>query len=275
VKSRGIADGAAAAFEARAARAEVLAGATPAAAEPLRFAASLYRVQGALATNAEHLHGAQPLSGRLETDADRLLDGLGALLDFASLQGPAGLADQARSRSRETRTVARGRLLAWWQGESSSAEDYLSRAFLRPYAEVLTRLGGRPDRRLEPGRCPTCGGLPWIAARRAESDADGARRSLGCALCGGEWTFSRIRCPGCGEEDAARLPSFRTETHPAVRIEACEACRRYVKSLDLTADGRVVPEVDDLVSLSMDLWAGSQGFTRLEPGLAGSLPAGV
>jgi formate dehydrogenase accessory protein FdhE len=275
VKSRGVADGAAAAFEARAARAEVLAVSTPAAAEPLRFAASLYRVQGGLATNAERLHAAQPLTGRLETDADRLLDGLGALLDFASLHGPAGLAAQARSRSSETRTVARDRLLSWWQGESSSAEDYLTRALLRPYAEVLTRLGVRLDRRLEPGRCPTCGGLPWIAARRAESEADGARRSLGCALCGGEWTFGRLRCPGCGEEDAAKLPLFRTEPHPAVRIEACETCRCYVKSLDLTTDGRIVPEVDDLVSLSMDLWAGSQGFTRLEPGLAGSLPAGA
>src|SRR5262249_46136302 len=158
---------------------------------------------------------------------------------------PAGLADESRSRSRDTCIVARGRLLAWWHGETSSAEDYLSRAFLRPYAEVLARLGVRPGRLLEPGRCPTCGGLPWVAARRAESEADGARRWLGCALCGGEWSFSRIRCPGCGEEGAARLPSFRTETHPTVRIEACEACGRYVKSLDLTVDGRVVPEVDD------------------------------
>lgn len=30
-----------------------------------------------------------------------------------------------------------------------------------------------------------------------------------------------------------------------------------------------VPEVDDLLSMSLDLWAGSEGFTRLEPGLAG------
>jgi len=27
--------------------------------------------------------------------------------------------------------------------------------------------------------------------------------------------------------------------------------------------------VDDLVSLSMDLWAVEQGFTRIEPGLVG------
>jgi formate dehydrogenase maturation protein FdhE len=43
----------------------------------------------------------------------------------------------------------------------------------------------------------------------------------------------------------------------------------YVKSIDLTLDARPVPEVDELVSISMDLWAGEQGFERMEPGLAG------
>jgi formate dehydrogenase maturation protein FdhE len=42
-----------------------------------------------------------------------------------------------------------------------------------------------------------------------------------------------------------------------------------VKSIDLTQDARPLPEVDDLVSISMDLWAVEQGFERLEPGLAG------
>ena len=63
--------------------------------------------------------------------------------------------------------------------------------------------------------------------------------------------------------------SFGSETHPTVRIEACETCRRYVKSIDLTADARAVPEVDDLVSLGMDLWAQEQGYARVAPGLAG------
>ncbi len=65
------------------------------------------------------------------------------------------------------------------------------------------------------------------------------------------------------------LASFQAERHPAVRIEACETFRRYVKSLDLTLDARVIPEVDDLVSVAMDLWAAEQGYRRLAPGLAG------
>jgi len=56
-----------------------------------------------------------------------------------------------------------------------------------------------------------------------------------------------------------------------VRIEACESCRHYVKSIDLTVDGHAIPEVDDLASLSMDLWAAREGFERIEPGLAGRL----
>ncbi len=54
-----------------------------------------------------------------------------------------------------------------------------------------------------------------------------------------------------------------------MRIEACETCRRYVKSFDLSQDARPIPEVDDLGSLSLDLWARSEGFERIEPGLAG------
>jgi formate dehydrogenase maturation protein FdhE len=42
-----------------------------------------------------------------------------------------------------------------------------------------------------------------------------------------------------------------------------------VKSIDLTVDARPIPPIDDLVSLSMDLWATDEGYTRIEPGLAG------
>jgi FdhE protein len=256
-------------FERRAARAEALAAVAPAAAEPLRFAAGLYRVQGRFAAAVERHHAERPLSGRLEDDAGRLAGEVASLLDFAAEHGPPALAEDAQARAREEAAVARSRLLAWWTGGRGSDEDYLSRAALRPYVEALAALRLTPDRLRRPGHCPFCGGAPWIAARRAASDGDGGQRVLGCALCGGEWAVGRIRCVCCEEEDPEKLPSFQSQTHPTVRIEACEACRRYVKSLDLTLDARAIPEVDDLVSLSMDLWAAREGFTRIEPGLAG------
>jgi FdhE protein len=140
---------------------------------------------------------------------------------------------------------------------------------LQPYARFLRERGiapGRPE-----GPCSICGGAPWVAARRGGGGAnsDGSQRSLICALCALEWDMSRIRCPACGEEDPRKLPNYAAPEHPAARIEACETCRVYVKSIDLSNDARPLPEVDDLVSISMDLWAVEQGFERLEPGLAG------
>jgi FdhE protein len=108
-----------------------------------------------------------------------------------------------------------------------------------------------------------------IALRRCKPDSHGAKRHLCCALCGGEWDFSRIRCPACEEDDPEKLPAFQGAPYPLVRIEACDVCKRYVKSLDLTLDARPIPEVDDLVSISLDLWAIEQGYSRIEPGIAG------
>ena len=147
--------------------------------------------------------------------------------------------------------------------------DYLSRALLRPYVEVLARRKLAPDRFRRPGHCPFCGGAAWISSRKSAPDAESGFRYLGCSLCGLEWNFGRIACPACGEEDPHKLPNFRSDSHPAVRIESCETCRRYVKSIDLTLDARPIPPIDDLLSLSMDLWAVEEGFVRLEPGLAG------
>ena len=157
----------------------------------------------------------------------------------------------------------------YWSGASTSGDDYLSRAILRPYVETLRSIPTPPDRFHKQGRCPFCGGSPSVGVRREGSLMEGARRLLACALCGGEWPFARILCPSCFETDPVKLPSFSAPPHSRVRIEACETCRRYVKSIDLSEDARPIPEVDDLLSLSLDLWAVAEGFQRIEPGLAG------
>jgi hypothetical protein len=203
-----------AAFERRAARAEMLAGGSAPAEEPLRFAAGLYRAQARLASALERAHSEQPFSGRLRDDASRLLENTDEVIRYAARSGPPVLSEQAEARGGDDRPVACARLLAWWEGGRSSGEDYLSRALLRPYVEFLASRRIAPDRAHRPGHCPVCGGAPWIAARRAEADGDGARRSLGCALCGGDWSINRIRCPCCAEEDPARLPSFQSDAHP-------------------------------------------------------------
>jgi FdhE protein len=243
----------------------VLAASGDAAREPLTFAAGLFRAQ---AEAAAAIAAAQPLSGALGADLARVAEALRRVLVFAAERGPAAIAEAARAQGSARDDEARLRAY-WTTGHVGDArDDYLARAMLRPYVQVLAALDVQPDRPRPEGACSFCGGPPWIAARRP-TDGDAAQRYLGCALCGGEWNAHRLRCPACSEGDPSMLPSFQSDRHPAVRIEACDGCRRYVKSLDLTVDGRLIPEVDDLTSIAMDLWAGERGYTRVEPGLAG------
>jgi FdhE protein len=258
----------AAAFERRAARATALLASAPLVAEPLAFAAGLFRLQGRLAAAVLARHTDAAFSGAA-ADFPRLLDLLAPLLTYAVEKGPPELAEAAKARHADDDETARARFSVYWSGEREAREDYLTRAFLRPYAEVLAACGVTLERPRHPGHCPACGNAPVVSVRREVPESMGAARSLVCALCGTEWPFPRIRCAACQEEDPAKLPSYRAEPHPAVRIEACETCKHYVKSLDLTLDARPLPEVDDLVSLAMDLWAIEEGWTRLEPGWAG------
>jgi formate dehydrogenase maturation protein FdhE len=264
--SKGVAESA---FDRRSHRAELLVKESESARDPLRFAAGLYQAQGRMAGELESSHASSPLTGSLANDAERLVRAAPRLLRYAVESGPEALSNQARARMLDEPSVVRSRLLVYWTDDSHAREDYFSRALLRPYVEVLANLRISPDRRHRPGRCPFCGGPAWIASRRSDSGMDGALRLLGCALCGGEWQFNRGRCPCCSEEDPYKLPTFQSDAHPSVRIEACETCHRYVKSIDQTLDARTIPEVDDLLSLSMDVWASEAGFTRIEPGLAG------
>jgi formate dehydrogenase maturation protein FdhE len=234
------------ASRARALRALELARTSPSAREPLEFVAELCEAQ---ARAREELGGAAAWSGSLVRDGARLLEPLRPVA--------ACIAEPSLEE-----------LHSYWSGEATGADGFVARSLLRPYVELLRELEIAPDRPRAAGHCPFCGGAALLALRRGGAPGDGALRSLLCALCGLEWNIPRIRCPVCAEADPARLPVFSAAEYPAARIEACESCRRYLKSLELGAGNRVLPEVDELASLALDLWAQEQGFTR-EPNFAG------
>lgn len=174
--------------------------------------------------------------------------------------------EDAKNRLLDAGDIARTRLRVYW---SEGHQDYIARALLQPYAAALRARNIPPDRTHARGHCPFCGGSAWIGVRRSRPEAESGFRYLQCSLCGLEWNIGRIFCPSCFEEDPYKLPQFQSDVHRNVRIEACETCHRYIKSIDLTLDARPVPEIDDLLSLSMDLWAAEEGYTRIEPGIAG------
>jgi hypothetical protein len=55
------------------------------------------------------------------------------------------------------------------------------------------------------------------------------------------------------------------------RADTCAACHGYIKTFDLRAPGtkEVVPLVDDVATLPLDLWAQDRGFTGATLAFAG------
>ena len=54
-----------------------------------------------------------------------------------------------------------------------------------------------------------------------------------------------------------------------MRVEACDTCRHYIKTIDLTKDGRAVPVVDELAAIPLSLWAGENGYAKVSATLLG------
>jgi formate dehydrogenase accessory protein FdhE len=143
--------------------------------------------------------------------------------------------------------------------------EFIVRAFLQPYAEFLAAHYAAPPAIATHRVCPLCASSPMLGVLRIEGD--GGKRFLLCSLCLHEWEFRRILCPTCGEETENKLPVYVAEQFPHIRVEACDTCRYYLRTIDLTKDGRAVPIVDDLSALPLTLWADEHHYSRLSPNL--------
>ena len=76
-------------------------------------------------------------------------------------------------------------------------------------------------------------------------------------MCATEWPCGRILCPACGEESVDKLAIYTADQFRHVRVEACDTCGCYIKTVDLTKNGRAVPIVDELASIPLNLWPGT------------------
>jgi len=110
------------------------------------------------------------------------------------------------------------------------------------------------------GSCPQCAELPVAVVLQ-----EGRRRLL-CGVCFHQWEHAGTQCLACGGDSATILPDTTSQEFPYVAIETCRACRTYLKAI---GDGSAVPEVDELASVIVDLWASAQGFTKLQTNLFG------
>ena len=177
--------------------------------------------------------------------------------------------------ARRLRKAGEGRwreaLSSCWQNATdftpTGPESLLAWIFLQPYAACLADQAEHAPSIGSLAVCPFCSAKPVVGVLRPEGD--GGKRSLICSLCSTEWPFGRILCPACGEENVEKLAVYTASQFPHVRVEACDTCRRYIKTVDLTKNGHAVPIVDELATIPLNLWAEEHQYTKLQPDLLG------
>jgi hypothetical protein len=153
------------------------------------------------------------------------------------------------------------------QAEHNHFERFCAQAFLQPYAEFLADLAKVPAPPVRRPTCPYCGSLPVVGALRQEGD--GAKRSLVCSFCRTEWDYLRMACAACEESSEKNLCVYTCEAFPHVRVEACDTCRAYIKTIDLTKNGLAVPEVEELAAIPLTLWADEKGYEKVTQNIIG------
>jgi FdhE protein len=117
------------------------------------------------------------------------------------------------------------------------------------------------------GYCPVCGSEPFMAEMREEG-----ARFLVCSSCNFVWRFNRLKCPFCENEDHTKLRYFQTEKGgKAYRIDVCDNCKRYIKTIDINELGEeVIPIIEDAGTLYLDILAQKEGYTK--EGISSKLP---
>ena len=240
----------------RIARARQLVALHPAVADPLNFHAGVLEAQEELLDQWPSLNPGRDLAAALPGLIERVRG-------FAR---PA-LADELGKMSHDDADWP-NLLDDYWRTGGRSANDvgelvlFVMDTLIAPFAERNAQQRGPMNPREErPHDCPWCGSPPTVAMLREEGH--GARRSLLCGWCHQEWPAPRIRCLACDESRFEALPVFSAEEFSAVRVDLCETCHVYIKTIDLSRDGSALPLVDDLATLPLDLWARDQGYRRL------------
>lgn len=206
---------------------------------------------------------------RASIDPDRAAGDFFQLLTLVQAHGPAKLAGEAgrlRNLSRSQIRILIEQFLAAVDPVHDS-ESFFARIVLQPQAERRAQAKELQTAGVAGNRCPYCDARPQLAVIRPEGD--GGKRLLLCSLCQSEWEFRRILCPVCGETDHEKLPRYTADGIPAVRVEACDTCRTYLKSVDLTVDGLAVPVVDEIATAPLDLWAAEHDYRKIQPNLMG------
>jgi len=266
-------------YRARIDRAELLAERYPFADKILVFYGHLAGFQKELYEQLPKIWGKRavaPASGdlRAELNLDILLESFDRFLSLIESKAPGPLAAEARQLRKQGEREWSSVLTEYWRtglretASSGVLQEFLVRAFLQPCAEFIVGAMLPPVLPMTVCRCPRCDSLPLLGVLRPEGD--GGKRFLQCSFCSQDWEFRRILCAHCGEEQEQKLPVYVAEAFPHIRVECCDTCKHFLRTIDLTKDGNAVPIVDDLMAIPLHLWAEENGYKRIQGNLLGT-----
>jgi len=111
------------------------------------------------------------------------------------------------------------------------------------------------------GSCPVCGSLPCLSLLEEEV----GKRFLLCSHCGYRWRIDRMICPFCNNRDQESLQFFYAEEEKTHRVDLCEKCHQYIKTIDLRTIGQTDFLLEDLATLHLDIVASKRGYKRPVP----------
>jgi hypothetical protein len=264
---------------ARLARAEQLAAGDPVTSGPLNLLGAVLRHHQLRAGDDLIRSEAGLLAAAI--DANRA-GGRYPLLDLDAAAGPVmaelDLAVESLLGAVLEPLAAAGHMLAGWSARERRelVETWLDdTSMVGPLLGFWIRVGAAvpSSEQWRGAACPLCGGQAQVSVIAEETGEflGGSPRSLVCGRCATWWSFPRAVCAVCGEEDPRNLGTYFVEDQRWVRVDACETCHGYVKTFDLREPGGrdVVPLVDDVATLTLDLWAGEQGLVRPLASFAG------
>jgi len=259
-------------------RAEALAVAHPFAAEVMQFYKRIASLQKELYLSLEKdfdSHSKSSSKGLLNVALhfEFLLPRIPQFLSGIESAAPEAIVQSARELRAHSPERWKDLLALHWRNAchfepaSGDAESLIAWMFLQPYAEYLADHREWAPTNGNLAICPACAARPLVGVLRPEGD--GGKRSLICSVCATEWPYRRIVCPACGEETVGKLAVYTADQFKHVRVEACDTCRYYIKTVDLTKNGHAVPVVDELATIPLNLWATEHQYAKLRANLLG------
>lgn len=115
------------------------------------------------------------------------------------------------------------------------------------------------------GYCPICGSLPHMSELKGEG-----QRFFLCSSCNFKWPSERLKCPFCENSDHEKLHYFYAEGQEDHRVDVCDKCKKYIKTLDARKlDYEPDLNLEDILTIHLDILATKKGFKRHVPSLWG------